>query len=563
MGGFFNTIGSSYLEGLNVKRKTFLLIPILLGSLAFQLYEVDEPWVGHMDFAGAIYGILSRNFIKHGYVETRFGPAINTGTVGEGEYTYYLHHPPLFYYLVSISYKLFGIHEWNARIVPILFSIVALAFFFGLVRKIWGIEEAYFSTFLLAFLPMNLYFSRIYLQESSITLGIILILWYYVKWRETRRNADYWKMVILFVIFGMIDWPAYYILPLLTIHSLIIDRNTGSPGRLRMFLLPLFGVVLFIVFLVYSSYISSHQSGAGLFHSFLFRSAMKTPFLRYSQIDFLRLEVARSYHLFTPIVLILSTIWVIDFLRVRSDLERNLYVVILLLFGSFHVLLFQSASYIHDFWLYHLCTGLSLASGLALTSLLKHRVIAEKGLVRTSALVILSVVTVLFSAREVIGLHRISENEDLSVAGMMIREMSGEDDRVIVHWEDPVHRMVGDYFRYYGSPVYTKPIPNVAYYADRNIRWGVKDIQDFESLVQLPGGRYRFFLTRIDYMRGGMDEAIKDYLLQHFEPLFMLDSRGEKVAENILSSFLKGGEVDGREGVIVFGRKAERTSGQF
>ena len=161
------------MEDQGKKIKTAILLLIVLGALACQLYEVDGPWFGRKDYNGAIYGIISRNFVKHGYLGTRFGPAMNTGPVTDGRFTYYLHHPPLFYFLVSFSFHIFGVNEWSARLVPILFSIIALFYFFRLVRKIWGLEEAYYSTLILAFLPINLYFSRIVLQESSITLGIV------------------------------------------------------------------------------------------------------------------------------------------------------------------------------------------------------------------------------------------------------------------------------------------------------------------------------------------------------------------------------------------------------
>ena len=175
---------------------------------------------------------------------------------------------------------------------------------------------------------------------------------------------------------------------------------------------------------------------------------------------------------------------------------------------------------------------------------------------RFTAVIALLALFLLYSARETISLHRISDGEDLSVAGMMIRERSHECDKIIVHWEDPLPRVYGDYFGYYGSPIYSKPHPNLAYYADRNIRWGLRDLQDFESLLGGGDGPYRFFLSRVSYMRDGMAEEIKSCLLEHFEPLFMLSVWGERIDESVLSSFLQGEDIPVKEGVIVFGRKA-------
>ncbi len=541
------------------KKGIIFILTVVLASLAFQLYEIDEQWVGLKDYNGAIYGIMSRNFVKHGYLRTRFGPAINTGPVRDDEFTYYLHHPPLFYFLVSFSYRIFGVSEWSARLVPILFSIMSLIFFFKLIRKIWGIEEAYFSTLLLAFLPMNLYFSRVFLQESSITLGVVLILWYYVRWRESRIASDYWKIVVLFAFFGLLDWPAYYILPLLTLHTLIVDKGIKSPGKLRILLLPLFGLLLFSINMVYVSYLSVYQGGGGLLDAFIMRSAAKTPLMAYSLIDFMRHEVMRGNQFFTPIVPVLSLVWLITFLRKRADIDRNIYVILLLLFGSIHVVLFQDAAYVHEFWLYHFSTGLALSSGLALTDLSRNPHIAKTKVIHIAVTMFLPSLFILYSAREVVSLHRIGEWEDLVAAGVMINDRSHESDRLIVHWQDPLPRAYGEYFRYYGAPIYSKPHPNLAYYADRNIRWGLKDLQDFESLLD-GDDPYSFFLSRISYLRDGMDDEVEACLFEHFEPLFMLSSGGKEIDESVITSFLQGEDIPVEEGVIVFGRKTDESA---
>jgi 4-amino-4-deoxy-L-arabinose transferase-like glycosyltransferase len=539
------------------RRGLVFLLLVVIGALAFQLYEVDEPWVGLKDYNGVAYEIMSRNYLKHGYLETRFGQAINTGPVPDGEFRYYLHHPQIYYILVSFSYHLFGVHEWSARLVSILFSIISLFFFFRLVRKNWGVEEAYYSTFFLAFLPINLYFSRVFLQESAITLGTVLMLWYYMRWREGRNATDYWKIVTLFIFFGMVDWPAYYLLPLMTLHTLIVDRRSELPGKVRMMLLPIFGILLFLAYLAYCNYLSQVQGGAGLLDSFIFRSVMKTVYLEYSTIDFLRMEAFRSYHLFTPFVIILSLIWLFYFLtgKAKHDFERNLLVLFLILFGAIHVILFRDASYIHEFWLFHLCTGIALSAGIALHYMMRSTMVEKFKVIRPLILYAIPVLFLLFSAREVIRMHRVREHASQAVAGMLIHEMSEEEDRIIIHWEDPVAPKISHYFRYYGPSIYNKPMPHIACYADRNIRWGLKDVHDFEALMNEESGRYTFFITAVEYMRNGMDEGIKSYLLKHFIAQYILDHSGEKVDVTKLHELIESEEIALKRGLVIFRRK--------
>jgi hypothetical protein len=326
-----------------------------------------------------------------------------------------------------------------------------------------------------------------------------------------------------------------------------------------MLLLPLFGLLLFSINTVYVSYLSAYQGGGGLLDAFIMRSAVKTPLTTYSLIDFIRFEAKWGSQFFTPIVPILSLVWLITLLKKRVDIERNLYVILFLIFGLIHIVLFKDAAYVHEFWLYHFSAGLALSGGLAITDLSRNPHIAKMKVVHITVTMVLPALFILYSAREVVSLHRISEWEDLVVAGMMIKDRSHESEKLIVHWQEPIPRAYGEYFRYYGAPIYSKPHPNLAYYADRNIRWGLKDLQDFESLL---GGDdpYNFFLSRISYLRVGMDDEVKACLFEHFEPLFMLNIRGEEIDEGVITSFLRGEDISVGEGVIVFGRKASESA---
>ncbi|MBI3252842.1 MAG: glycosyltransferase family 39 protein [Candidatus Omnitrophica bacterium] len=74
------------------------------------------------------------------------GDAVTPRLYGVG----YLRKPVFFYWLLALSFKLFGFHEWNARMVPATFGIfgVLAAYFFS--RKIFGPKEALLAALILA-----------------------------------------------------------------------------------------------------------------------------------------------------------------------------------------------------------------------------------------------------------------------------------------------------------------------------------------------------------------------------------------------------------------------------
>src|SRR5439155_9997210 len=65
----------------------------------------------------------------------------------------YLDKPPLLYWLVVLSYKAFGVHDWAARVVPALavHGTILLTYLFG--RRLLGERAAFRGAILLTLAP--------------------------------------------------------------------------------------------------------------------------------------------------------------------------------------------------------------------------------------------------------------------------------------------------------------------------------------------------------------------------------------------------------------------------
>jgi hypothetical protein len=87
----------------------------------------------------------------------------------------------------------------------------------------------------------------------------------------------------------------------------------------------------------------------------------------------------------------------------------------------------------------------------------------------------------------------------------------------------------------------------------------VKDPEDFRALMLETDGPYRFFVTRVDFIQGEMKPEIRKILFDHFDPIFMLDLRGDEVESEVFNAFLRREVVDVRGGMIVFERKMSGT----
>ncbi len=100
----------------------FLLWVVILAVLGFGLgeYALYEPHEAH--FAGVGREMCARN--------DWITPHLNGAP--------YLNKPPLFYWMIAASYKLFGVNEWAARLPLALTSWAGILLAFHWARKLWG-----------------------------------------------------------------------------------------------------------------------------------------------------------------------------------------------------------------------------------------------------------------------------------------------------------------------------------------------------------------------------------------------------------------------------------------
>lgn len=86
----------------------------------------------------------------------------------------YLEKAPLMYWCVAASFKLFGVHEWSARL-PIALGVLALLLIvYRLGRRIYGEEGGFFSALVLATGFGPFIFTRILIPDMAVALWLAL-----------------------------------------------------------------------------------------------------------------------------------------------------------------------------------------------------------------------------------------------------------------------------------------------------------------------------------------------------------------------------------------------------
>ena len=123
-----------------------------------------------MDDVDAVNGQIARNMLTSGdWVTARLDGVID------------LEKPPLIYWLIAGSYKIFGVHDWSARIPVAVFAIglALLTCAFG----IWafGRRAGFYAGLCMATCVGIFLFTRILISDVMLTFTIALAMWAFLR----------------------------------------------------------------------------------------------------------------------------------------------------------------------------------------------------------------------------------------------------------------------------------------------------------------------------------------------------------------------------------------------
>jgi 4-amino-4-deoxy-L-arabinose transferase-like glycosyltransferase len=96
----------------------------------------------------------------------------------------YLQKPPLLYWAVTISYKLFGVGEWQTRLPLALcvFGLIAATFIFG--RRYFGREGGFYSAIVVATSLGVFVFTRFLISDVLVAMFLTLGLYFFLRASE-------------------------------------------------------------------------------------------------------------------------------------------------------------------------------------------------------------------------------------------------------------------------------------------------------------------------------------------------------------------------------------------
>ncbi|MBC8133233.1 MAG: glycosyltransferase family 39 protein [Deltaproteobacteria bacterium] len=236
--------GGGHLDGpLATKRNRVAAAGVLLAVLLFwfaALYGIGSPfYYGHYGYHGGSYATWARGTVRHHTLL----PVNEPGFAPPRPGTYYIHHPILTHQLVTLTFAVFGEHEWSVRLAALIPSFASLLLVAAIAwRKIGPLAGAV-AALVFAIVPVNVWYSVNIDQGFPSIACLLAFFWFYLRWLETAR----WSLAAAALAFGALaggfEWSPYFAFPAIFVH--VVWTAAHRRGRYLLFglLYPLVAVV--------------------------------------------------------------------------------------------------------------------------------------------------------------------------------------------------------------------------------------------------------------------------------------------------------------------------------
>src|SRR4029079_10748088 len=115
--------------------------------------------------------------------------------------------------------------EGATRLVGVLATLGTLAVFWRVAIRLLGRTWGTVAAAILAFIPDFAFFGVAIAHQTFGILGALLILLFYLRWREQPAPARLGALAGVTVFSCLLDWPAFYGAGAVTLLHLLRDRE--------------------------------------------------------------------------------------------------------------------------------------------------------------------------------------------------------------------------------------------------------------------------------------------------------------------------------------------------
>ncbi len=323
---------------------------------------IDKPFIGQHDWNGAFFGGIVRNYLRYGLLTTKFGQVSGINYSTDNSFRYHTNHPSGFHLLLTLSSWIFGLSEKSLRVVPVMFSALAVVYLYLISTYLFNRQVGLLASVLILATPMLRYYGKLPVYEPVVLAIILMGLYHGLLWVDKRRRRDGVLTAFAIIFSGVVDWTGFYFWPLFFLWSFIVNRKV--PGAIVFWLVWLATLVLLFghIWLLAGS-----PFGGGISRAFWGRIGVgvATGVAPFAWGEFIVQEARWVVVYYTRTVVTLSAVWCLygawRWLRGNTSLGTKVLLLLAPL-GIIHNVIFHQAAWIHDYLLYYLMPFLTLSA---------------------------------------------------------------------------------------------------------------------------------------------------------------------------------------------------------
>ncbi len=144
----------------------------------------------------------------------------------------YFEKPPLFYWLMSLSYAVLGAEtEFTARLPTALAVVALVAVTFVIGRELFGTRAGFFGGVALTTSAGTFLFTRIVLPDALLTLVITLFFYAFVRWERAEEKTV--PLLSMYALAGMAVLAKGFVGAVLPAAGVVV--TLAATGRAREF----------------------------------------------------------------------------------------------------------------------------------------------------------------------------------------------------------------------------------------------------------------------------------------------------------------------------------------
>lgn len=290
--------------------------------------------------------------------------------------------PILFYWLVSLSYLVFGINNFGVRFPSALLGVLTVIFTFNIGRKLFDRKTGFLAAGILATIAIFFMYSRYASPDMALTFFVTYSMYLFLKGSKNVEEERKF-FIFFFAVLGLATLNKGYVgflLPLIVVFTFII--STKKWGTLKAINLPL-GISIILVIALPWYLIMYKLHGENYFNHILFRETFMRIF--YAPNNETGLKFLRTYFIsffyYIPVLLVwfaphslFLPFAIVDAFRSRNTYTREKESYKLILSFFFGIFVFFTLISVKE---YHYMLPLSPACSLIIARYLVN--IEERG----------------------------------------------------------------------------------------------------------------------------------------------------------------------------------------